>query len=56
MAIILERAAHSVVLFTGCLSNHMLLVVSRFSFEGLTVVLIAPVPGHCFPFTLNVHL
>ena len=41
-----ERAAHSV--------NHMflfvILVVFHFSFEGVTVVLIVPVHGHCLPF------
>ena len=31
----------------------MIFVVSHFSFEGGTVVLIVPVPGHCLPLTIN---
>ena len=29
------------------------LVISHFGFEGKTLVLIAPVPGHCFSFYLS---
>ena len=29
----------------------VILVVSNFGFEGETLVRIAPVPGHCLPFT-----
>ena len=29
----------------------VVLVVSHFGFKGGNLVLIAPVPGHCFPFT-----
>ena len=32
----------------------MMMVVSHFSFEGLTFVLFAPVPGHCCLFTFCV--
>ena len=30
-----------------------ILDISHFGFEGGTLVLIAPVPGHCFYFALN---
>ena len=50
-----ERAAHAVnqVIFISCLC--VILVVSHFDFEGGTLDLIAPVPGHCLPlkFTLQ---
>ena len=29
----------------------MVLVVSHFSFVGVVLVLVVPVPGHCLPFT-----
>ena len=32
-------------------SLFLILAVSRFGLEGGTVVLIAPVPEHCLPFT-----
>ena len=31
----------------------VIFVVSHFSFEGRTVVLIAPVPRRCLPFTFD---
>ena len=31
---------------------NVVLVISHFAFEGGTLVLIAPVPGHCLHFTL----
>ena len=34
----------------------VILVVSHFGFEGGTFVLIAPVPGHCLPFTFSLCL
>ena len=34
----------------------VILIVSRLGFEGGTVVLIAPVPGHRLPFTLPLKL
>ena len=51
MATVWERAAHSV--------NHVFLCnvsVCNFGrFESGTLVLIATVPGHWFPFTLSIH-
>ena len=37
------------VLFARIMSVFLIFVVSHFGFEGGTVVLIAPVPVHCFP-------
>ena len=45
-----ERAA----LYVNCMFDlclFVILVVSHFCFEGMTLVLIAPVPGQCLPFT-----
>ena len=51
MATSWERAAHLAndVLFVLYLICN--LVVSHFGFEGGTIVLIAPIPGHCLSFT-----
>ena len=52
MATFLERAAHSVNHILPFYFDIVILVISHFGFEGGTLVLIAPVPGHClsFPF------
>ena len=43
-----ERAAQSVDhMFSLYFDFFVILVISRFSFEGSIWVLIAPVPGHC---------
>ena len=47
-----ERDAHSVYRMYSLYFNIVILVISHFGFEGGTLVLIAPVPGHCFSFTL----
>ena len=56
MATFLERAAHSVnpmfSLYTLCLLFS--LVVSHFGFYGGTLVLIAPVSGHCLPSSFHI--
>ena len=36
------------------LCRFVILVVSHFGFEGRTLVLITPVPGHCLPFTFDI--
>ena len=36
-----------------CIHVFVILVVSHFDFEGGTVVLIAPIPGHCLPFIFH---
>ena len=48
-----EKAAHSVyrVIFLLCL--FVVLVISYLGFKGGNLVLIASVPGHCFPFSIN---
>ena len=56
MATFRERAAHSVdryVFFVFRL--FVVLVVSRFGFEGGILILNAPVPGHCILVTSIVH-
>ena len=49
------RVAHSVnvlhVFFELCLL--VILLISHFGFEGETLVLVAPVPGHCLPFCFS---
>ena len=57
-----ENAAHTVklyVVFVLCLlfvlCIFVILIVSHFGFEGGTLILIAPVPGHCLPFTTLEH-
>ena len=37
-------------LFVFC--HFVILILSNFSFEGKTLILIAPIPGHCLPFIL----
>ena len=37
-----------------CLS--VVLVVSRLGFEGGNLILIAPTPGHCLPFTFPAYV
>ena len=59
MATFWKRAAHSVYnmfslylfFFFFFFFFFVILVTSHFCFEGGTLVLIAPVPGHCLPFT-----
>ena len=52
MAIFWERAAHSVDhMFSLYFDYLYFLGISRFGFEGGIWVLIAPVHGHCLPFT-----
>ena len=53
MATLWERAAHSVNRMLYLLCLFLAFVVSHFGFEGLTLVLIASVPGHCLLFTLS---
>ena len=47
MAIIWERAAHSVDHMFSLYFDFVILVISSFGFKGGIWVLIAPVPGHC---------
>ena len=55
MATFWEIAAHSVYhMFLFIYICIVILVISHFSFEGRTLVLIASVPGHCLPFTFYV--
>ena len=49
MATFWEIAAHSVYRMFFI----VILVTSHFGFEGGTLVLIAPVPGHCLSFTFK---
>ena len=52
MATFWERAAHSVYrMFSLFFLLIVILVISHFSFEGGTLVLIASVPSHCLFFT-----
>ena len=52
MATFWKIAAHSVYnMFSLYLIFFVILVTSHFGFEGGTLFLIAPVPGHCLPFT-----
>ena len=53
MATFWERAAHSVNRMFSLLCLFVALVVSLFGFKGRTLVLIASVPGHFLPFTMN---
>ena len=53
MVTIWERAPHSVNHVFSLCCLFVVLVVSHFSFEGRTLVLIASVPGHCLPFTFE---
>ena len=53
MATFCERAAHSVDLFYLCILTIGNLVIFSFSFEGLILVLISPVPGHCIHVTFR---
>ena len=50
MAIFSERTAHSVNHMFSLLCLFVVLVVSHLGFKGGNLVLIAPVPGQCFPF------
>ena len=50
MANFWERAAHSVDLILLCV--FVIYVISRFGFDGGTVVLNAEVPGNCLPLCL----
>ena len=52
MAIFWERAAHSVDVMFFVIRLFVILVISRFGFEGRIWVLIAPVPGHCLLFNV----
>ena len=51
MATFLETAAHSVNHMFSLLCPFVVLVVSCLGFQSRNLGLIAPVPGHCFPFT-----
>ena len=51
MATFWERAAHSVNHMLSLLFQIVALNVSHLGFPGGILALIAPVPGHCFPFT-----
>ena len=54
MATFWERAANSVFQsYFPCLCIFVVLVVSHLGFEDENLVLIALVPGHCFPFTFH---
>ena len=56
VTISLERATNSVnriLLFLCFKSTCYFSFFPHFGFEGVTVVLIAPVPGHCLHFTFN---
>ena len=45
---------HSILkMFNMAKIKYCILVVSLFGFEDGTMVLIAPVPGHCLPFTFK---
>ena len=48
-----EGVAHSVNYMFSLLCLFVVLVVSHLGFKGRSLVLIAPVPGDCFPFTLT---
>ena len=50
MATFWERAAHLVNRRFSLLCLFVGLVVSDFGYEGMTLVLIASVPGYCLPF------
>ena len=52
MATCWERAAHSVNHMFSLLCQFVGLVVSHLYFKGGNLILIGPVPGHCFPFTV----
>ena len=57
MATFWKRASYLVnpyVLFAICIL--FILVVSHFAFNCGSAVVIAPVPGHCLPFTLGTSL
>ena len=41
------------VLFALHVCLFVILVVSHFGFEGRTLILVAPLPGSCSPFTFN---
>ena len=47
MATFLERATHSVNRVCSLYCLFVILVISHLSFDGKTLVLIAPAPGHC---------
>ena len=54
MATFWERAAHSVNHMFSLLCPFVALVVSHSGFKGWNLILIVPVPGHCFPFTFEI--
>ena len=51
MASFWERDVHSVKRMFSLYYVYSLFCFSHFGFEGWTVVLIVPAPGHCLPFT-----
>ena len=53
MTTVLERAAHSINCMISLFCLFVASVIFRFGFEGMTLVLIASVPGNCIPFTFN---
>ena len=56
MATIWERAVHSVNHMFSLLCQFVILVASHLGLEAANLVLIAPVPGHCLPFTFEVGI
>ena len=41
--------------FVNVLCLFVILVISHFGFDGRTLVLFSPVPGHCLPFYLTLY-
>ena len=54
MATFWERADLSVYHIFSLYFDSIILVISYFGFKGGALVLIAPVPGHCLPFTCQI--
>ena len=50
MATFWETAAHSVYRTFSLYFDIVILVISHFGFEGGTLILVAPVPGHFLSF------
>ena len=54
MATFRDRAVHSVYRMFSLSFGIVILFIVNFDFEGETLVLIAPVPGHCLILTFNI--
>ena len=54
MATFWGRADRSVYHIFSLYFDIVILVISYFGFDGGTLVLIAPVPGNCLPFTCQI--